>query len=938
MKNVLIFLATAVSTFAQTINTTAPIKELEHYGVDFTDTDNDGMTDVAERRYGFDPNDPKSFPSKDYTILSGDTPRLHASTGPTDPKNEIRFEFTESEYITNRAGNSNLDTLANNREFLNLAMPILLHELGPPPNSFVVKISCQNRGVYANGHRISVNDDSRPQSFLHELGHVWKDGWTFSFMKLRGGRRSYMRGFEEGFSEALTYIISNKFAEAYPNHPYVKDHIAVSKNAQTWRGNAYNFDVTMGEDSFQGGTFWRDKFTEYRYENSAAAFTVLANQRDGVFRDMFRVFYEEAEANPSWDWTLNSQDIFNVWEQVLPTINGVDTSEWLTNTGLLNGTPAPQRLYVSIIDYRVYLLYPDTQGNFSWSYDPNILTVQNIPSWFPTKEVGGKIVPNVESQPFNVELDTIYGESVTSVSKKLSNRGLGETSLFELYPTALPIGLYKTTIEFPNFKEHTDDYVSSAYVIGTKHVIHSKDELTIHVGVDIPTANRVQMHINDLYYESNFTNGLAVFRFGDIGIDYSGPIEILVSDGNAEKTYKRAVSHFGTRQGQRLNEFLIVDRDFDNIEDAFDSSVVSLTTDEFVRYTDISKNSVALANHITRRVSRDTRPKPPVPGKPTTPPMITNPIEELELKIKELESNIVSLTNERNKLVSEKSLLGVENENLKQKISVDTKTITELENVVLANKLDMSLILARVVSLEASLASLGKERNDLVAKVAKLESENLVLNKTIQTHKSDNSTWSEKIKEQNQEIQTLTSNLSESNETIIDLNKTIVDLSSRISLEQNESAKLTKTNSSLSTENSKLKEQVLLLQTQFKDLQSKNSTLVATNEGLNNTTLQLRTQVDMLTRTNTNLTDSLATTSAQVTQLTTELEEAIRVAQIPFTSGWFYDPEDGWLYTDANVFPLVYKHETSDWHFYELGSHDPRYFYSYETDEWHEWK
>ena len=909
---VLIFLATAVSTFAQTINITAPSKELEHYGVDFTDSDNDGMTDVAERRYGFDPNDPKSFPSKDYTFLKGDTPTLHVSTGATDPKNEVRFMFTESEYTTNRAGVSNLDTLAKNREFLNLAMPIILHELGAPPASFVINIVCQNRGVYANGHTISVYDNSRPQSFIHELGHVWKNGWTLSFMKLRGGRRSYMRGFEEGFSEALTYIISNKFAEAYPSHPYVKEHIAVSKNAQTWRGNVYNFDVTLGADSLQGGTFHRDKFTEYRYENSAGVFTVLANQREGVLKDLLRVFYEEAEENPSWDWTLDTQKMFELWSDVLPTVNGTDTFKWLNNVGLLNGKPAPQRLYVSIIDHRVYLLYPDKSGNFSWSHDKNLVSSQDIPAWFPTKEIAGKIVPDVENQPFNIELDTIYGESVRSVSKKLSNRGLGETALFELYSTALPVGLYKTTIEFPNFKDHTDDYVNSAYVIGTKHIAHSRDELSIHVGVDIPTAKQVQLHINDAYYESNFTNGLAVFRFNDIGIDYSGPIEIFVSDGKTEKTYKRAVSHFGKNSGHRLNEFLIVDRDFDNVEDPFDSSVVPLTANEFVSYSDISKNSSELANPSTRRVSRNARPKPPppVPGKPTTPPMITNPIVELELKIKELESTIALLTQEKNKLALENSLLGKTNQKLTQQISDNGKTISDLKKVILANKVDMSLILARVNSLEKTISSLGK-----------------------------------KLKEKNQEIQIFTSNLSESNATVVDLNKTVVELNStiadlraKLSREQNKSAGLGKVNVALSAENSKLKDQVLLLQTQLKDSQFKNSTLVTHNTGLSNTVRQLQTQVGTLTSANTNLKDSVDKSNAQVARLTSELEEASRVAQIPFISDWFYDPEDGWLYTNADLFPLVYKHESSDWHFYALGSHNPRYFYSYETDDWLEWK
>ena len=60
MKNIILFLLSMIHVLASNVNTTAPIDELNHYGADFTDTDGDGMTDVAELRYGFDPNDKNS--------------------------------------------------------------------------------------------------------------------------------------------------------------------------------------------------------------------------------------------------------------------------------------------------------------------------------------------------------------------------------------------------------------------------------------------------------------------------------------------------------------------------------------------------------------------------------------------------------------------------------------------------------------------------------------------------------------------------------------------------------------------------------------------------------------------------------------------------------------------------------------------------------------
>ena len=49
-------------------NPTAPNIYLENYSGDFTDSDQDGMSDIAELRYGFDPEDKSSFPRQSYFL------------------------------------------------------------------------------------------------------------------------------------------------------------------------------------------------------------------------------------------------------------------------------------------------------------------------------------------------------------------------------------------------------------------------------------------------------------------------------------------------------------------------------------------------------------------------------------------------------------------------------------------------------------------------------------------------------------------------------------------------------------------------------------------------------------------------------------------------------------------------------------------------------
>lgn len=60
-------------------------------------------------------------------------------------------------------------------------------------------------------------------------------------------------------------------------------------------------------------------------------------------------------------------------------------------------------------------------------------------------------------------------------------------------------------------------------------------------------------------------------------------------------------------------------------------------------------------------------------------------------------------------------------------------------------------------------------------------------------------------------------------------------------------------------------------------------------------------------------------------------------ANAPFVNGWIYDEKQGWLFTNHEFYPLVYSNKNSSWYYYELGSHSPRNFYSYKTNQWESW-
>ena len=53
----------------------------------------------------------------------------------------------------------------------------------------------------------------------------------------------------------------------------------------------------------------------------------------------------------------------------------------------------------------------------------------------------------------------------------------------------------------------------------------------------------------------------------------------------------------------------------------------------------------------------------------------------------------------------------------------------------------------------------------------------------------------------------------------------------------------------------------------------------------------------------------------------------------PYTDGWFYFPNHGWLYTRTSIYPYFYDHSTKGWMYFQSGNENPR-FYHYESQKW----
>ena len=67
---------------------------------------------------------------------------------------------------------------------------------------------------------------------------------------------------------------------------------------------------------------------------------------------------------------------------------------------------------------------------------------------------------------------------------------------------------------------------------------------------------------------------------------------------------------------ERVNQFVIVDKDFDNVEDKFDVNVTPIQSNSFTSYSEILANAETIANPLTELVTNSVEPTKPKPQFP----------------------------------------------------------------------------------------------------------------------------------------------------------------------------------------------------------------------------------------------------------------------------------------------------------------------------------
>jgi len=161
-------------------------------------------------------------------------------------------------------------------------------------------------------------------------------------------------------------------------------------------------------------------------------------------------------------------------------------------------------------------------------------------------------------------------------------------------------------------------------------------------------------------------------------------------------------------------------------------------------------------------------------------------------------------------------------------------------------------------------------------------------------------------------------------ETITKLTSALEEKTALLVVSEEENSKLSRKMSDLNKTNSSLSTKIESMEDQISGLTNEVSILSVENGNLNGQIVNLRQDNGSL--------------EIQVSDLNEKLGESQRVAQTPFVDGWFYTENEGWIHVDQENYPFIYRDSSQSWHFYEIGSSNPRYFYNFNEFKWEAWE
>lgn len=672
-------------------NPTAPNASVQYLSADLTDSDNDGMTDEGELKYGFDPLDDLSFPTALPYIVEPEPTLWAASSAPSSAPNlDLQVEFlptkppeaigdiiiyfnppatgsvvvkirqdsevyyfvtitngtalnlgefpiadgsvltidiihygedrypasSTTEYIdlltvdipndnsvigdeNNFLGYEFSSDFPNEseqqyRDLLVKLTPLLRWHLGPPAEKFNVSFEYTDTlgGTFMsvnNGRGVLTDGTFIPRLIVHELIHAWKGSYLISSDQ-NWNYQTDLLGFEEATAEGMAFIIMQDFVRTYPNDP-VSLGLMQSPAYQYFSHKAHHIDFVKNLRATGGGDFFADTGAGMyytRYSIAATVFQHICALRPRFFRDFSETYYHRI--NTDQQWRPNRSDIITMWEALVPMMNGYPLGEYLDTIPVFNGTKLDKGMYVlsavrpygSYGDFQFAPIYIRENGSAMWAeYPGNMTGDRSIPSWLRTVSSRGYTVVNTMDSEVLLTLRHVDGTYTDGKIYRTTEifeddgwpRGIGWFKADSYNMADYPLGLYKMYTIMNEFFAYDKGAREPHYFIGLQGLNQNRQtEYVILIGIDGVSNGLCELEIGDEVATAPVDRGVAVFRSTNWPFDLQTEITITVSKDNGEShSYRRTLIESASIHKYYQQQLLIVDQDFDGIEDQFDN-------------------------------------------------------------------------------------------------------------------------------------------------------------------------------------------------------------------------------------------------------------------------------------------------------------------------------------------------------------------------------
>lgn len=494
-----------------------------------------------------------------------------------DPSNRVSYTFS-----------SDFPSWAETqyREFLKRVFPIFYEHLGPPAETLTVFIdySRDSDFVVLDGGRTLLTDASFiPRLIVHEFVHAWKGRYTITSDE-NWVYDDSLSGFEEATAEGMAFEIIHEYVRSYPDD-LATIQLLEGRPSQYWSSGTTHYDAIKHIRWTGAGDFWNPlSGAPLRYSISATTFQMLVRENPSFMREFMSLYYETIRDDP--DWRPNRADVIDMWETLVPELNGYPLGEYLDTLPVFNGRQLDEGAYIlwAIQTYgktgdQHFALTYAIPGGTLWALSEDELV--EVPEWVSTS-LGEDEYHYIDTQraSFVVEVAGAHGQKYGTYTFKTewdrysdgAPAGFGWRSPVELEMENFSIGLYKETVTFTDYVEHDEGARDSFYFFGLKGFEQAKErDYVIMIGVDGVPEGTARIELLGEEHTTPISNGVAVFSSTEWPFDMQGRFPITITNAEGEsRDYYRTLIEAGTIHNFFQHQFIIVDTDFNGVEDQFE--------------------------------------------------------------------------------------------------------------------------------------------------------------------------------------------------------------------------------------------------------------------------------------------------------------------------------------------------------------------------------